>query len=755
MILIKGDDFLGVIFSIILFTILLVVVLSINSSLKAQIWQLERRISELQNQANPNNQQQKPVAPPIQQQTYTPPQKTPITPTITTPQPIYQQPIKQQSTAPKQKGNLETVVGKNIIAWCAAILIFIGLISFGVLLYSTVTEAFKIATMFIISGVITTVGIILSVKKKNSFTVSLTGCGLGSLYISVLITHLHFEAINDITSFALLLVWLIGALVISRVIKASAISVIAHIGMAISICFAYAFGLAEDKIVLIIAYQVVSSIVLIVGNLLCSKKTYNAGLLVSFSLTVISSFYMHGFFRYEEYTNSFTILAFAIQFVTSCILTLLITFNLAKQENKDSSIVIQIISKIIFAISVLSNVFVTSCNFFENISEDKWNIDNLFIYPCLVCLGVFAIHFVITFILARVKKIGSAFENIGIIFSTIGTVFALLIILFSNLIADNEVFLSFIIIVSLISFILYFATKKNLYNIIGYVCLSLDALIAITMLYEVMAYDYNIILAFAYFFVLILVAIGNYLFISDRGKSENVFLRFFGYTVTYLSLCQIFELIDLDYSSEILLIILNILSILTVVLKYAKNSGVIKGLTHTVENIILSVDFFTLLAVGFTGKSFTATEEILYIIISLVSIGLVFARIIEYYKSKQKEALFLFFGIKATLLLLVSIHACTNVFNEQFTFSLVCMLIALLFIVTGFIIKIKSIRLYGLIVTLICVLKLAVIDISGEETIFRILALIGGGVICFAISALYSYMNKRLENTNTENILTK
>ena len=129
MILIKGDDFLGVIFSIILFTILLVVVLSINSSLKAQIWQLERRISELQNQANPNNQQQKPVAPPIQQQTYTPPQKTPITPTITTPQPIYQQPIKQQSTAPKQKGNLETVVGKNIIAWCAAILIFIGLIS--------------------------------------------------------------------------------------------------------------------------------------------------------------------------------------------------------------------------------------------------------------------------------------------------------------------------------------------------------------------------------------------------------------------------------------------------------------------------------------------------------------------------------------------------------------------------------------------------------------------------------------------------
>ena len=101
-----------------------------------------------------NNQQQKPVAPPIQQQTYTPPQKTPITPTITTPQPTYQQPIKPQATTPKQKGNLETVVGKNIIAWCAAILIFIGLISFGVLLYSTVTEAFKIATMFIISGVI-------------------------------------------------------------------------------------------------------------------------------------------------------------------------------------------------------------------------------------------------------------------------------------------------------------------------------------------------------------------------------------------------------------------------------------------------------------------------------------------------------------------------------------------------------------------------------------------------------------------------
>jgi len=58
----------------------------------------------------------------------------------------------------------------------------------------------------------------------------------------------------------------------------------------------------------------------------------------------------------------------------------------------------------------------------------------------------------------------------------------------------------------------------------------------------------------------------------------------------------------------------------------------------------------------------------------------------------------------------------------------------------------RPLRLYGLIVTILGVLKLVTCDLWGTSaTVMRVVAFIGGGVVCFGISALYNFAVKRIE----------
>ena len=72
------------------------------------------------------------------------------------------------------------------------------------------------------------------------------------------------------------------------------------------------------------------------------------------------------------------------------------------------------------------------------------------------------------------------------------------------------------------------------------------------------------------------------------------------------------------------------------------------------------------------------------------------------------------------------------------------MLTALICIIVGFVGKVKTLRLYGLVLTLTCVLKLVTLDFTNQETIVRVISFIGGGIICFIISAIYNYANRKL-----------
>jgi uncharacterized membrane protein len=94
-------------------------------------------------------------------------------------------------------------------------------------------------------------------------------------------------------------------------------------------------------------------------------------------------------------------------------------------------------------------------------------------------------------------------------------------------------------------------------------------------------------------------------------------------------------------------------------------------------------------------------------------------------------------------LVLSLLQSFTGWLNQPYALSLSSMIIALAIIALGFWSRVRSLRLYGLVIVIICVLKLVLVDLGGLNTTMRVVAFIGGGIICFGISALYNFAVKR------------
>ena len=109
---------------------------------------------------------------------------------------------------------------------------------------------------------------------------------------------------------------------------------------------------------------------------------------------------------------------------------------------------------------------------------------------------------------------------------------------------------------------------------------------------------------------------------------------------------------------------------------------------------------------------------------------------------KEKETLpSIYVGVKFTILVMCILASYDA---ENYVLSISAFILAIIFIVVGFVLDIKSIRIYGLVVSMICVVKLVMIDITYENTMGHAISFFISGVLCFVISAVYSLAEKKL-----------
>lgn len=197
------------------------------------------------------------------------------------------------SVKTSSSSNVESILGKYFMGIAASVLIFIALILFGVLIYRNFTDVMKLIAIYGISTALLLSGCLMLRKKRNAFLLSLTGCGLGAFYTSMILTYTYFHRINDITLYFMLVAWTIAVIFIARQYHAMMISIIGQCGILIASLFGLSVVDSDAGFLLLSIFIVVSTSMF----LLLECSIYKQRMQCFFILTDAFLLFITGIFR--------------------------------------------------------------------------------------------------------------------------------------------------------------------------------------------------------------------------------------------------------------------------------------------------------------------------------------------------------------------------------------------------------------------------------------------------------------------------
>jgi hypothetical protein len=680
------------------------------------------------------------------------------TPQVRTPQtaPQAAPQARTPQAAPREQKSIENWVGRNVLAIVAAILVFLGLVFLGILLVPHLTDPLKILLMFVLSTLLGVGGFLLTKKKKNVFSTVLLGTGCGSMFISILMTHLFFHALGDIAAFSLLLVWMAASLFIAKTTDSLLVSIIAHVGMVISLVFGFVGGLSDEKVLLLLGYQLASSVVIIVGNVLCSKKTYRFGLFVSLAMIVMVSLALWSrFFGTEAaFASSLSPVlisaAFIVQFVASTVLSYLLFVSIVQVKESSTQLILQALNKVFWLISLFLNVLLLSAKLYFVLTNPQSlylgagsNYGAVLVAVAVTIFCLF-VHCAVTVILRKVRDLPRQLEMLSVGLLSAAAVF----ILAGNFLAMQfyEVALPqllYLLPVAVLLAAIYLVGKNRFYWVFAAAVLVCELVFLVLFGFKELTDFGTIALSFAYLLVDLGLLIVLYWQLDDQWRTRGIVgIRLFSLIILELSIASILSGSTLTYRAPIAF--LTLLALLLVAQyspfeKTEKHANTLRMVVRINEFLVIySAAIFIVTARS--GLAFT----ILYFIVASLGLLILASRVYQTAKARREKGIIeLFSAIGFTLTIVAFLYSNTSWLDVPYTMSMVIMFTALLCIALGFWSRIKAFRLYGLVVMMLCVIKLVTLDISNLDSLMRVVAFIVGGLFCFAISALYNYTVKR------------
>ena len=661
------------------------------------------------------------------------------TPTVT------QIPQKQQ-----KKINFENLLGKNILGIAAIILIFIGIIAFGVLVFSQITDAIKVGGMFIGSFALAGAGMYLHKKSSNTFTESLTGCGFGAIFISIWTTHLYFDMISSTVALIMILLWIIGISVVSKILKYKYLSYIAYIATIITTIVTLIGG--QEQLVMISLYQVITLLLIIVAN----KENKILIKLSSFSSMFLNLILMGCHIaKMEDLAYEISKLYDASAITSQCWASILLLMMIAlfnyiiyvfvtnKAESKNTvwfNVITNTLNSInIFLVIIGINRFASAYGLLEGISTITWDI----IQETIAVATVFAIYLTHKFIIKNKFT-----TNIAIIFLE-G------VILLSTLCCENSGMNFLLILIPIINIFLTFANvkdedSKKLFFIVGKVSLWVSGIILLFQMNE------DEILLSTLSLVEILLAFTLNIYLNTLKDKKQLLGNYFETNLMLYGLVGIGIIIFGNVISSVSLgTILS--TVILIILNVVKNNYIKEENDYVINrNLAISELFATTWVIISSfimeiDRSWGDTGNAIAILLSIILIPMGLINIREIINLK-KGFLSVMSCLKLTILSAISISMIfPDLFDINFAVSIYLMLMAGICIAIGFMKDVKPIRLYGLVTVMISVGKMVVFDVWDQESMIRVISFIAGGIICFAISAGYSYIEKKHLKENNSN----
>lgn len=649
------------------------------------------------------------VTPPVQQV------QQQVQPPVQQVQPPIQQQVRYPNVPLKPKESFENRLGKSM-GIIASMLVFISMILFVTLVYSSLTDMTKVICLFVFSFGILLLGAYWMRKKKNFFTLSITGCGMGAIFLSLFITNVYFHMLNQWALLILIAVWAICVKMFFAKVD-YCFEVIGQVGVTVAILFGCSSFVAigsMEYLFLVVIFIAVSLVYLLVGSASGVAKAFPMAALNVLSILFLC-IKLGEFQGDEEFAALFYILTIVL-----AIMELFVIYWYIFRAEKNIKGAENSIPYVILIVYSWWHLSVFLGNAFCEVSDF-----GMFMIQAMVIVSLLVAE------LLRVRQ-----KNESDIIHTI----TIYVLYFALVVATNT-----------------FETFSNLIGIglyifpllaIGYWWKDKTAisLSYITMaMFAIMGCEY-----------LTIELIVNVLAITSSAvaliRDKNVYNKWFKcawYLIFMLTFFTTFRNVteQLKVPSAIqdvwIYMILAMINAIICHVGFArdwKNPEQEEKVTRYLNIIINAI--FMIVGFGYITNSYY--KDFMKMLILVVS-AFVYTTNIKYSYEKFKKQPWsgIYNGAKLSIFLYITLR------SYELTgpyVSLGWLVLAIVLITVGFITDYRYLRLYGLFLTMFSIVKLLVFDIHYDNGVVRALSFLISGLLCFAINMLYNFYNKKIQN---------
>lgn len=603
------------------------------------------------------------------------------------------------------KKDLEKTIGKSLMGIFASILIFISLILFATAILPHFGDEAKMFTTYIVSFAFLAIGLFKWKRNKsNKFYMALTACGVGALYISLLLSNMYFKAIDDIALYILIAVWGLGVCFLCR-IQATLFQIIGHIGILISIIFGCILCMeAGDEIkftVLLIYYFVASTmffamnpqkempknIIFHVFNALnylilvpCSCSLFGDGpsgevfaLLMFLALNIGVLLWS----KAGKYGISFMVFSSLFLWMFWVVLVKLMEFV----PIEAAGVTRYIIAMILFLVFEWKELDEKVCKYIPQL----WLL--CMAGGSLQCGEFWGDYMYVPLLVLPMLLLGYFRENT---FCKYVSLFLMALYLFKGI--DNSAAHFWLALGAVVLLHTFMYIKKENYNPVYKYILHTLTILILWILFSGMLDDmiYNI---------------------TGEYESEGVI-----HTLAY-TLVATFNLVMMKTP-----------------LGYNVKTGEKENPAYyNAVNMILMI-------VGLAG--ITAVEnEVCHLIMILLVLVVFMVNAKNLLDKRENIFAGIYVGFKFTVLVIVILNSFEA---ANYVISISCFILAIIGVVLGFRFQYKALRLFGLILSMISTFKLIMVDISYENTLGNALSFFASGILCFVISLIYSLIDGKI-----------
>ena len=605
------------------------------------------------------------------------------------------------------KNNIsERNIGKYLIGILASILILVSVSVFLGLIWESITPVVQFIIIFGLGIAMSIPITYIMIKKgnRNGFTLALSSCGIGVILISLLLSYLVWHLFNLTLVAILYMTWFCGILYCSNKLKSNIFYIVAHLGSVIALVSIFSVDIGYYSWLKILAG------VTLVSMSLTSAVKFD---LIKYSkivqlvfLFIVSIIYLS--------VEPETILGLNIFGCFGIIASILLIHKFDSFNLNKSGYIYGYITEAMLAI------LITIYGFAWGNEIGTWFDDITTLYAVLVL-------FVINILISVARSRGLTF----LLYYSV--LLSIILLELSKLVFDSYSLITGTGLI-IIAITLYFWNENKEFrsNNVCDVKIILNAIFIITSILSMLSYIPGTTRIMDS--IIMLIAIILY-----YAVSKNTLIKTLAIIYMYIHLSYMSGLVDNKYDTYwyMLIVLIGLLHRHLVINRQSSLTGKKYSILNRIAYIPIQIYNYTLITIAAVfGKSGDWC-------IALILLGMALIHIYDAVRNRN-----IVLCILSTILCNINIIILSTLLNSDYYMIIMSVLgitIAAIFIVLGFKIKLKSLRICGLASILLYVAKIVLLDsLAIGSTIVTAVMIFIGGLVCFGISYIYNKLDKTM-----------